>query len=265
MDTSADARRFRDLSWPGAPETGRAGGPVREPSWPGPAGTSRPLRAVLEDTEARLRRSAGRLRACGKQDQARRVERFASWARFDLDEPLVAYRLYGLAARLPRAGRLEPLANQALEMVLSLARADRGNVQLADPVSGALRIIAQHGFDEAFLDHFTVVEDDGSACGRAARRGAQLVITDVVADAGFTPHRGIAAESGFRAVQSTPILDKTGRVLGVVSTHYPRPYALPARDMRILQRYTDMVGHVLAALPARTSRAVAPASRLPAR
>lgn len=206
---------------------------------------------MLEETETTLRKSAGRLRASGQQDQARRVERFAAWARFDLDEPLVAQRLYGSAARLRRIGQLEPLANHALEMVLSLARADRGNVQLADPVSGALRIIAQHGFDEAFLDHFTVVEDNGSACGRAARRVAQLVIADVIADTGFTPHRGIAAASGFRAVQSTPLIDKAGRLVGVVSTHYPRPYAPPARDLRILRRYADMVGQALAAVPAR--------------
>ena len=62
---------------------------------------------------------------------------------------------------------------------MSLARADRGDVQLVDPQCGTLRIIAQHGFDERFLDRFAVAADRGSACGRAARRNAQLVITDV--------------------------------------------------------------------------------------
>jgi GAF domain-containing protein len=173
------------------------------------------------------------------------VERFAAWARFDLDEPQVARQLYVAAARLRAVRQLEPLAGQALEMVLSLARADLGNVQLADPVSGALRIVAQHGFGTEFLDHFAVVDDDRSACGRAARRTAQLVIPDVVIDRGFEPHRPIAAASGFRAVQSTPLVDKEGRLVGVVSTHYPRPYAPPARDMRVISRYADLLGQVL--------------------
>lgn len=119
-------------------------------------------------------------------------------------------------------------------------------MQLADPSSGALRIIAQYGFDEEFLDHFAVVDDDRSACGRAARHGAQLVINDVSTDPAFEPHREVAAASGFRAVQSTPLVDKAGRVVGVVSTHYPRPYAPSARDMLIIKRYADLAGQILA-------------------
>jgi hypothetical protein len=214
--------------------------------WPDAMGTGRRVQMLLEVTEAAHRRSAARLRSCGHEDRARQVERFAAWARFDLDEPLVAQRLYRASARLRYIRRLEPLAEQVLEKVLSLARAERGNLQLADPVSGELKIIAQHGFDAAFLDHFAVVDDDSSACGRAARHGAQLVITDVTSDPGFGPHRDIAAESGFRAVQSTPVVDGAGRVLGVLSTHYPRPYAPPARDMRIIKRYADLVGRALA-------------------
>src|SRR5215470_12551322 len=210
------------------------------------AGMGRTLQTVLGDTEAALLRSAARLRASGREDRARQVERLAGWARFDLDEPVVAQELYAAAARLRYIRRVEPLADQVLEQVLSLARADRGNVQLADPASGALAIIAQHGFDAEFLDHFTVVDDDRSACGRAARHGAQLVITDVIVDPAFQPHRAVAAASGFRAVQSTPLVDGAGRVVGVVSTHYPRPYDPPARDMLIIKRYADLVGQALA-------------------
>jgi hypothetical protein len=70
---------------------------------------------------------------------------------------------------------------------------------------------------------------------------------DVAADRGFEPHREIAASSGFRAVQSTPLADREGRLIGVVSTHYARPYAPSARDMRIIKRYADLAGQVLAA------------------
>jgi hypothetical protein len=201
---------------------------------------------ILEATEAAHRRSAARLRSCGQEDRARQVEQFAAWARFDLDEPAVAHRLYQASATLRHVPQVELLAERALENVLSLARAERGNVQLLDPVSGELKIIAQHGFDAAFLDHFALVDDDSSACGRAAGHGAQLVITDVISDPGFEPHRDIAAASGFRAVQSTPLLGLAGQVVGVVSTHYPRPYALPASDLRIIKRYADLVGRVLA-------------------
>jgi hypothetical protein len=178
---------------------------------------------VLEASEAAHRKTAARLRSCGQEQRARQVDQFAAWVRFDLDEPLAAQRLYRASARLRYVTQLEQLAERALDNILSLARAEQGNVQLLDPVSGALKIIAQHGFDAAFLDHFALVDDDSSACGRAAGHGAQLVITDVISDPGLA-----------------------GQVVGVVSTHYPRPYALPARDLRFIKRYADLVGRVLA-------------------
>jgi hypothetical protein len=38
---------------------------------------------MLADTEAAFRKSADLLRACGSEEGARRVQRFAAWARFD--------------------------------------------------------------------------------------------------------------------------------------------------------------------------------------
>jgi len=45
-------------------------------------------------------------------------------------------------------------------------------------------------------------------------------------------------------VQSTPLADKTSRLVGVVSTHHPQPLAPSARDLRIIQRYADLAGQV---------------------
>jgi GAF domain-containing protein len=211
----------------------------------GVTGASLRLELALENAEATFLKSAARLRTSGQLERARRIERYAASARFDLDEPILARQLYATAGRLRQIGQLEILADLALEKMLSLARANRGNLQLADPVSGALRIIAHHGFDAEFLAHFAVVEGDQSACGRAAKRNAQVVISDVITDKRFEAHRTIAAASEFRAVQSTPLVDKNGRLVGVVSTHYPDPYAPSARDLRIIRRYADLIGQVL--------------------
>jgi GAF domain-containing protein len=205
------------------------------------------LQAALEDAEAAFLKTAARLRRNGQVERARRIDRYAASARFDLDEPAIAKQLYITMASLRQIGRLEILTDLALEKMLSLARANRGNIQLADPASGALRIIAHHGFDEEFLDYFAVVTDSLSACGRAAARNAQVVISDVITDRRFEPHRRIAAASAFRAVQSTPLVDKKGQLVGVVSTHYPDPYAPSARDLRIIRRYADLLGQLLSA------------------
>jgi GAF domain-containing protein len=97
-----------------------------------------------------------------------------------------------------------------------------------------------------FLEYFAVVDDDHAACGRAARTGAQAVIVDVDTDPGFAPHRGIAAATGFRSVQSTPLVDYSGRLIGMVSTHFRRPHRPPDRDLQILQGYGDVAGEAIA-------------------
>jgi hypothetical protein len=84
----------------------------------------------------------------------------------------------------------------------------------------------------------------------------------VICDPGFAPHRVIAAASGFRAVQSTPLVDQAGRVVGVVSTHYARPYAPSARDMQIIKRYAGLIGQVLASRAAAGSPAGFPQAAL---
>jgi GAF domain-containing protein len=185
------------------------------------------------------------MRALGRADLAQRAEKFAAWIRFDLDQPLAARRLYTVMRDLREVTRLGSLVGKALDGALSLAGADRGNIQILDPATGSLTIIAQSGFSAEFLGYFAAVDDDRSACGRAAKERAQTVIVDVNADEGFAPHRDIAAASGFRAVQSTPLVDRAGRLLGVVSTHYPRPYSPSELDLQLLRRYGELVGQAM--------------------
>jgi GAF domain-containing protein len=173
-------------------------------------------------------------------------------ARLALDEnrpgpqvaPVLDEALRGACA----APTLGAMVDQVLEFALRVLHAERGNVQLADPATGVLRIAAQHGFSPEFLEYFAAVADDRSACGRAAQRHAQVVITDVATDPGFAPHRDIALASGFRAVQSTPLLNRAGHLVGMVSTHYPQPATPPRRDLQIARRFGALVGESLSTL-----------------
>jgi GAF domain-containing protein len=148
--------------------------------------------------------------------------------------------LAGRGQHLPPIGF--SVLEEGLEDALSLLHADRGNVQIVDPVTGSLVLVLQTGFSDEFLEYFAVVDDDGSACGRTASQHAQTVISDVNTDPGFAPHREIAAASRFRAVHSTPLVDQSGQLVGVLSTHYPRPYLPPARDLGLMRRLGELIG-----------------------
>ena len=143
---------------------------------------------------------------------------------------------------------LGALLDQVLAFALTLLGAERGNIQLADPATGALKIAAQQGFGPEFMEYFAAVTDDRSACGRAAQHHAQVVIADVTTDPGFAPHRDIALASGFRAVQSTPLVNRAGHLVGMLSTHYPQPATPPRRDLQRLSRFGVLAGESLSTL-----------------
>jgi hypothetical protein len=210
------------------------------------ADESQNLPGPLERAEALYRDGAAQLPVTGAMI-ARQARHFAASVRLSRDEPEAMRRLDEVTGGLGDVPSLSSLLSRVLDGALALTGADFGTLQLVDPVTGSLRLVTQSGFDSGFLEYFAVVDDDHSACGRAARKCAQTVIADVSADPGFAPHRGIAAASGFRAVQSTPLADEAGHLVGVVSTHFRRPRRPDGLDLRIMELYADVAGQAIAA------------------
>src|SRR5262249_55571450 len=111
----------------------------------------------------------------------------------------IALRYRNLAVESALRQTLDAL----LDSTIDLCHNELGNVQLLDHHRSALKIVVQRGFDSAFLDHFAGVRrDHGSACARAMRLRAPVLIEDVTEDHLFAPHRAFAKQAGFRSVQS---------------------------------------------------------------
>jgi PAS domain S-box-containing protein len=147
-------------------------------------------------------------------------------------------RLHALSTRLLPADNLGDALDDLLENAILTSGADFGNIQLYNPLVGALEIVAQRGFRQDFLDYFRAVRvDEGSACAQAMQRGERIVLEDVNLDAAFEPHRPVAAAAGYRAVQSTPLKGRAGAVLGMLSTHFRAPHRPSERDERLLDLY----------------------------
>lgn len=128
---------------------------------------------------------------------------------------------------IPVPSLLKRVLANALWKAVATEGADMGNVQLFERRTGELRIAAQCGFGLDFLDHFAVVRrEDGSVCGRAMIDGGTVAVADVTTDPLFVPHRAIARSARFRAVQSTPLLARNGRFVGMLSMHFRRPRSL---------------------------------------
>ena len=154
---------------------------------------------------------------------AERASKRAGFAKL-MREGVVEPTAHAFGERFEEARSITEILHDALDGAMALLGSDLGNIQLFAPGAAGLRIVAHRGCSEEFLNYFAVVDDEAATCGRALLRNEQIVVPDVERDLGFAAHRRIAASSGFRAVQSTPLVGRAGRTLGVVSTHFGRPH-----------------------------------------
>jgi signal transduction histidine kinase len=154
-------------------------------------------------------------------------------------------RLNDLSTRLWAITELSAILEEAVTGTIEIQRADFGTAQLRDPESHTLRIAARRGFSAEILEYF--VDDDypSSACDRALQTGARIVIEDVQTDPLFAPRRHIAAAAGFRAVQSAPLCNREGRLIGVISTYFKQPHRPSERELRLTDLYTRQAAEMI--------------------
>jgi len=156
-------------------------------------------------------------------------------------------RLRDMSTRLVEAADLPEMLEEVLDATIALQRADFGNIQLCDPASRVLKIVAQRGFSPTFLEHFARVDmEEPSACGRALQAGERVIIEDVAEDPGYLPHRAVAAREDYRAVQSTPIRSHDGTITGMLSTHFRNPHRPSDRELQLTDLYMRLVSELLA-------------------
>jgi PAS domain S-box-containing protein len=157
-------------------------------------------------------------------------------------------RMQAVSTRLMQAGDISLLLHDILDAAIEITGAQMGNIQMLE--HGVLRIAAQRGFDPPFLDFFDGVRPEQAACGTALQRAERVIVEDVTHSPIFagTPALNVMVAAGALAVQSTPLVSRSGRALGMFSTHYThapeRPSERALRLLDILARQAaDLLEH----------------------
>jgi signal transduction histidine kinase len=128
------------------------------------------------------------------------------------------------------------LLDEILDSAIAIIAADKGNIQLVDPIDGSLRLIASKGFDAAFNTHFAIVQPGQGTCGSALSERGRVVCEDITTSRLFagTQDLEVLRNAGVAGIQSTPLVARSGRIVGVLSTHYAMPRRPADRDLRML-------------------------------
>lgn len=140
----------------------------------------------------------------------------------------------------------EQIFDCVLEAALDMVDADAGTIQLLDDAGQTLTFVSTRNFSAGMVEHFARVNaSSGSPCGLALARGHRLfvVFDDACAPDPDGSNR-LHLEAGMRCAQSTPLVSRSGRPLGMFSTHWHDRRELGERELRCL----DLVGRQAADL-----------------
>jgi GAF domain-containing protein len=129
-----------------------------------------------------------------------------------------------------------------VDSAIAIAEADFGNVQLYDPTTENLKIVAQRGLPEFWLNYWDHVTEKKGTCGAALRTCQRIIVEDVLQSPIFEDNnsRCIMIRANIRSVQSTPLVNRSGIILGMFSTHRTAPAYPSTRVLRMLDRLSRL-------------------------
>jgi PAS domain S-box-containing protein len=145
-------------------------------------------------------------------------------------------KLQNISTHLVIQDNLRSLFGETVEAAIEITYADKGNIQMLDE-NGVLKIVESRGFRQPWLDYFNSVHESTAAvCGTAMARGERVIVEDVTKSPIFigTPALEVQLMEGVRAVQSTPLFSRSGRLLGMFSTHYRVPHRPEESELFLL-------------------------------
>jgi PAS domain S-box-containing protein len=155
-------------------------------------------------------------------------------------------RLQKLGTLFVREGNLEKVLGEIVETAMAICGADFGNVQLLEEATGTLRIAAHRGFPQWWLDYWQMVHVGQGTCGTALMRGERVIVEDMEKSTIFS---GTALEvqlkAGVRAVQSTPLVSRSGKPLGMFATHWKMPKRPDERALKLLDLLSQQAADIV--------------------
>lgn len=131
---------------------------------------------------------------------------------------------------------IQVLYEEIVAAAIALTQADAGNVQILDEATQDLLLLTAQGFDRTLMDYFQRVSArSNTACGVALTTGTRAIVDFDVPEADDPDGSlRVLANAGFACAQSTPLISRSGKVIGMVSNQWRRPHRPSDRELRFL-------------------------------
>jgi PAS domain S-box-containing protein len=137
------------------------------------------------------------------------------------------HRLHDLQAMLASETNLETALGLVVSAAADFCETDRACIQVVSADGARLEMFVHHGYEPGspFMEHF---RHNGSepACDASRANRARVIIEDVATLPALqgTEDRRVALAEGIRATQSTPMINRNGDLVGVLSVQFRKPH-----------------------------------------
>ncbi|BDI18546.1 hypothetical protein ANSO36C_43480 [Nostoc cf. commune SO-36] len=144
--------------------------------------------------------------------------------------------LHELSTRLVTEGDIQTLYQEIIAAAIALTRADAGSIQILDEATQDLVLLATQGITPAMLEHFYRVNaDSNTPCGMALTTGDRAFVDfDVPESEDPDGSMRLHIEAGLFSAQSTPLITRSGKAIGMFSTHWCKHHRPTERELRFL-------------------------------
>jgi len=145
--------------------------------------------------------------------------------------------LQGISAELVHEEDVDALYGKILEAAMTIMASDFASMQMLYPergTEGELRLLAFRGFNPQAAQFWEWVRpDSGGTCAEAFRTGERVIVSNVETSkiTAGTDDLDMYLDTGIQAVQSTPLLSRDGKVVGIISTHWRETHEPSEREL----------------------------------
>lgn len=219
------------------------------PLWAALDSQERQTRSLREINEALLVSS---VRQHELTEQAEKAEAALRESEERLELELAATQsLQETSTQLLGEDEIGALYEKILDAAVAIMRSEYASIQILYPErgpGGELRLLSHRGFDPQSVRFWEWVGPTSeTSCGAALRTGQRIIVSDVeTCDfmAG-SEDRAVFLQAGIHAAQSTPLVSRTGKLLGMISTHWRQPHQPSERDLRLMDVLARMAADLI--------------------
>ncbi|HTP64442.1 MAG TPA: response regulator [Geobacteraceae bacterium] len=146
-------------------------------------------------------------------------------------------QLQAISCQLIQEEKVELLYQRILDAAISFTGSDMGSMQMLDPERRELDLLTWKGFHPESAAYWQrIAMEDDTTCGAALRAGQRLIVPDVRTCEFLkgSPSLRHYELCGITAIQSTPLMSRDGRLLGMISTHWRECREPREQELRML-------------------------------